>query len=289
MIIVDMNQVMISNFMMQIGNHKNLQIEENLVRHMVLNSLRSYVQKFGEKYGELIIACDDMNYWRKKIFPYYKANRKKSREASEIDWNALFQSLNKIRDEIRDNFPYRVLKVESAEADDIIGTLCHNFGQHIGPEQATNRILILSGDKDFIQLHQYSNVEQYDPVRKKYLKKNDPIAFTKELIMRGDAGDGIPNFLSSDDSLVMGKRQKPITTKKLSEWINQEPESFCNNEMLRNYKRNEQLIDLSYIPDEVRTKIMSQYEEQSGKGRDKLFNYFINNRLKHLMEAISEF
>lgn len=285
MIIVDMNQVMISNFMMQIGNHKNMEIEENLVRHMVLNSLRSYVQKFGAKYGELVIACDDSNYWRKKIFPYYKANRKKSREASEIDWSTLFNSLNKIRDEIRDNFPYRVIKVESAEADDVIGTLCHNFGQQIGGD----RILILSGDKDFIQLHQYSNVEQYDPVRKKFLKKNDPLAFTKELVMRGDSSDGIPNFLSPDDSFVLGKRQKPITTKKMTEWINQEPEVFCNQEMLRNYRRNEQLIDLNYIPDEVRAKVLSQYEEQKNKGRDKLFNYFINNRLKHLMESISEF
>ena len=287
MIIVDMNQVMIANFMMQIGNHKNLEIEESLVRHMVLNSLRSYIQKFGQQYGEMVIACDDTNYWRKKLFPYYKASRKKNRDKSEIDWNTLFNSLNKIRDEIRDNFPYRVIKVESAEADDVIGTLVHQFGKQISSK--TRDILILSADKDFIQLHEYSNVDQYDPTRKKFIRKPDCVAFTKELIMRGDASDGIPNFLSPDDSFVLGKRQKPITTKKLEEWIKLEPEVFCNSEMLRNFKRNEQLIDLHYIPDDIKTKVMEQYNAQEAKGRDKLFNYFISNKLKHLMESISEF
>ncbi len=159
--IVDLNQVMISNFMAQIGNHHNIKIEEDLLRHMILNSLRSYNAKFRNQYGEMVIACDDTRSWRKNLFPYYKANRKRDREKSELDWNAVFEILNRVRSELKEFFPYRVIQVETAEADDIIGTLCHQFGN------TSEKILIISGDKDFRQLQTYMNVRQDDPVRKK--------------------------------------------------------------------------------------------------------------------------
>ena len=154
MIIIDLNQVMISNFMAQIGNHTNLEVEEGLLRHMILNSIRSYMQKFKSEYGEVVIACDDRKYWRREVFPYYKANRKKAREASEIDWTSVFESLNTIRDELKMFFPYRVIQAEGAEADDVIGTLVEKFGN------TSEKILILSGDKDFVQLQTYMNVKQ---------------------------------------------------------------------------------------------------------------------------------
>lgn len=80
MIILDLNQVMISNLMAQIGNHTNIDIDENLLRHMILNTIRALNMKFKNEYGELVIACDDKNYWRKDIFPYYKAKRAEDRE-----------------------------------------------------------------------------------------------------------------------------------------------------------------------------------------------------------------
>lgn len=283
MIIVDMSQVMLSNIMMQIGNHTNAEIEEGMIRHMVLNSLRSYKAKFGDEYGEIVIACDNKNYWRRQLFPYYKANRKKNQEASELNWKAIFECLNKIREELKFVFPYRVIDVETAEADDIIGTLCREFGN------TGEKILILSGDKDFIQLHSYLNVKQYDPVRKKYITHNDPERFLKEHILKGDSGDGVPNFLSPDNCLVVGERQKPITTKKLDVWITQEPERFCTELMLRNYKRNQQLIDLSMIPERVSKSIMESFDQQKGKKANKLMDYFIANRLKNMMENIGDF
>ena len=285
MIILDLHQVMISNLMVQLGNHTNHQVEEDLLRHMILNSIRLYRQKFSSEYGELVIACDDKNYWRRKVYPYYKANRKKAREKSELDWTKIFEALNKIRAELREVFPYPTIQVDSVEADDVIATLCSLRGATVSSE----RILILSGDKDFNQLQKYGNVEQFDPVRKKWIKTDDPYKYVQEHIMRGDTGDGIPNFLSDDDTFVSDKRQKPLTQKKIDAWLGKDPSEFCDDMMLRNYKRNQQLVDFEFIPEDVKTRILDEYKAQSGKTRDKLFNYFIQNKLKNLMEVIGDF
>ena len=280
MIIVDFNQVMISNLMMQIGNHTNIPIEEGLFRHMVINSLRSYKSKFGSKYGDMIIACDDKNYWRKQAFPYYKANRKKARDKSELDWNTIFEYFNKIRAEIKEFFPYRLVKVESAEADDIIATLVKTFSVE-GEE-----IMILSGDKDFIQLHKYPNVKQYDPVRKKMIYNDDPNKYLFEHVLKGDAGDGVPNIFSDDDTFVSEKRQKPMTQKKMDQfYLSGKPDDVY----LRNFSRNQQLIDLNYIPENIKNAVIDKYNEESGKDRSKLFNYFVTYKLKHMMENVGEF
>lgn len=284
MIIVDLNQVMLSNLLMSLGKHTNAPIEENMVRHMVLNSLRSYRVKFGSEFGELVIACDNTNYWRRQKFPYYKANRKKNQEASELDWKAIFECLNKIRQELKDYFPYRVIDIESAEADDIIGTLVREFGVDIGGDP----ILILSGDKDFIQLHTFANVKQYDPTRKKWVSHNDPVRFLKEHILKGDSGDGVPNILSSDNCFVVGDRQKPLTSKRIDQYISMDP-SKMETIIARNYFRNAQLIDLNNTPKEIREKVMESYNAQIGKDRSKLMNYFIANKLRNLTESIGEF
>jgi len=283
MIIMDLSQVMISNLMIQLGNHTNADIEEDLLRHMVLNSVRAYNVKFKNEFGEMIIACDAGNNWRRQVFPYYKANRRKNREKSEINWNSVFETLNKVRDELKDYFPYRVIRVDGAEADDIIGTLAQTYGN------TNEKILILSGDKDFVQLQAYMNVQQFDPVQKKWRKTNDVDKFMKEHIIRGDAGDGVPNFLSADDTFVVGARQKPISQKKLDQWLDTDPKEFCDEKMLRGYLRNQQLVDLNFIPPDIKKEVLVQYEQQAGKGRDKLFNYFIDRRLKLLLESINEF
>jgi len=284
-IIVDLNQVMLSNLLMQLGNHTNAQVEENMVRHMILNSLRSYKVKFGEEYGEMIIACDNTNYWRKQRFPYYKANRKKNIESSELNWKSIFECMNKIRAELKEYFPYRVIDVESAEADDIIATLVSKFGSELN---TGDKILILSGDKDFIQLHTYANVEQYDPTRKKWIKHDDPERFLHEHILKGDAGDGIPNVLSPDNVFVMGDRQRPLTAKKLEKIMGTDLEEM-DTTLARNYSRNVHLIDLSFTPENIREKVMEQYNAQETRDRSKLLNYFIANKLKNLTEHLSEF
>jgi hypothetical protein len=288
MILVDLNQVMISNLMMQPGL-KSDGIDENMIRHMVLNSLRMYNVKFKDKYGKMVICADDKKYWRRDMFPYYKASRKKNREESPYDWNLIFETLNRVRDEIRENFPYKVIQVDKTEADDIIGTICHYHGKELKNEN-DEKILILSSDKDFMQLQKFVNVEQYSPMAKKFLKESNPVKFLREHIIKGDRGDGIPNILSSDDTFVTESRQKPVIEKKLNIWVTQNPEEFCDATMLKNFRRNESLIDLSKVPTEFFDKILDAYRAPTEvKGKDKILNYFIKNRMKLLMEHIQEF
>jgi len=282
MIIFDYNQVAISNLMEQIGNSKTA-VEEGLVRHMILNTIRTYVKKFKANYGpEVVIACDNKNYWRREIFPYYKASRKKAREASGHDWSTIFDCLNKIRDELHEYSPYKVVTIETCEADDIIATLVQKYS-------ATQKIMILSSDKDFAQLQRYPNVEQYSPILKKFINEPLPMAQLKQMVIRGDKGDGIPNILSADDCFVASVRQKPITEAKIIKWLNQKPEEFCNDEMLRNYRRNEMLIDLTKLPEKIKDSILDTYDKVQGHTRQEFMNYMINNRLKNLIEVIDEF
>jgi len=281
MILVDFNQVCISNLMAQIGNHTDLAVEEGLVRHMILNSLRLYKQKFGAVYGDMIIACDDKNYWRKALFPYYKAGRKKMREESNIDWSALFEILNKIRQEIKDNLPYIVLHVETAEADDIIATLA---------KESNEDVLILSADKDFIQLHN-AKVIQFDPIRKKNIKVERPDLYLKELVIRGDSGDGVPNAMSPDASLVDGVRQKKIMKTKLDEWVKLDWDTLYDiPEFKIGIVRNKKLIDLSEIPDRITNQILDQYYAAlNTPKKTNIINYFQQHKLSSLMESANDF
>jgi len=273
--------------MMQPGITKH--VDENMIRHMVLNSLRSYNTKFGSEYGDMVICADDKNYWRRGLFPYYKASRKKEREASPYNWALIFETLHKIKDELKQNFPYKVIQVDGAEADDIIGTLCNKYGVFLKNSE-TPKILILSSDKDFMQLQKFINVDQYSPMAKKLIRPEcNPHAFLCEHIIRGDRSDGIPNILSNDDTFVTESRQKPITAKKLNTWITQDPEDFCTTDMLRNYNRNQILIDLSKIPQELQENILQGYEDAPRRDRSKLFNYFIQNKMKNMMEHLQEF
>jgi hypothetical protein len=286
MILLDLNQTMISNAMAQLGNHINT-LEMDLFRHMVLNSIRSYIRKYGSEYGELVVACDDKKYWRKQVFPHYKSNRKKAREESDVDWNQIFNCLNTIRDELKQTFPYRVIQVEGAEADDIIATLCMQFGSLLRTKE---KILILSGDKDFTQLQVYANVDQYDPVQGKAIKTADPHKFLREHILKGDRGDGVPNILSPDDCFVRNERQKPLSKKRIEQLVvTADVSTLLSEQEYKNFKRNEQLIDFHMVPPQLATNIMEKYEQEANKPRSQLLNYFIHHKLKLLTEHIDEF
>jgi len=286
MILVDMNQVTISNLMMQIGSKRQNDVDEDLVRHMVLNSIRMYRSRFGEQYGELVLCYDSKKYWRREYFPNYKSNRKKDRENSGLDWNLIFETLNNIRDEIKEIFPYKVLEVEGAEADDCIAAIVEYVAT---TPSAFENVLILSGDKDFIQLQKHNFVKQYSPVLKKFVNGQDPRIYIKEHILKGDRSDGIPNFLSSDNTFVDELRQRPLAKKKLETWVGLEPEDFCSEEMMRNYQRNKTLIDLECIPSDLKDRILVEYEKPPKGERSKLLNYFIQKRLKNLMNDIGDF
>jgi 5'-3' exonuclease len=292
-IVVDYNQTAISSLMANLAGRRDVEVNIPLVRHMIINALRSYRKKFGPEFGDMVIACDNRHYWRRQYFPNYKANRKKSRDESGFDWNSIFEALHLVRSELTEHFPYPVIDVDGAEADDVIAVLAE-YSQTMNTDglmPSAEPFLILSGDHDFQQLQKWSNVKQYAPVQKKFCKlKESPEAVLMEHIIMGDKGDGVPNILSCDDTFINGDRQRPIRKDKLAEWKTQKPEEFItSDEMWRNYQRNRELVDLSRIPEDIKESIIDSYEMQKGGDRSGLLNYFIANRMTQLIELVDEF
>ena len=279
MILIDLSQIMVASTMMSMGKDRT-EVDIKMIRHMILNSLRMYRQKYHVEYGELVLCCDGRNSWRREHFPLYKAGRKTTRDSSSKDWTQIFESLDTIKSELKEYFPYKYIEIEEAEADDVIGVLAKSWNEPI---------MIISSDKDFIQLQVKENVKQYSPITKKIVNDTNPERYLKEHILRGDSSDGIPNFLSADDCIVEKIRQAPITKKKVELWIDQNPEDFCNEEQLRNYHRNMKLIDLQYTPSNIVDQIGKQYDEIPKGKRSGLLNFFIERKLNNLIESIGEF
>ena len=281
MILVDMSQIMMASIMMQMHMTKKNEPEEEMVRHMILNSLRMYRTRFLSEYGELVLCYDSRHYWRRDYFPEYKHSRRKGRESDTKDWDTIFGCLNTIKDEIKEHLPYKSVEGYGAEADDIIATLCSEYAEEI---------MILSGDKDFIQLQRFPNVKQYSPITKKMVNGENADVYVKEHVFRGDTSDGIPNVLSPDNTFVDGLRQRPLSKKKIAAWIDHDFDDVApNDEVKRNYQRNLKLIDLTYTPDELSEEILDTYRSTSAGDRSKLLNYFIQKRLSNLTESIGEF
>jgi len=280
MILVDMNQISVASVMMHLHMTKQTAPDEDMVRHMILNSLRMYRMRFCDEYGELILCYDSKHYWRRDYYPEYKHSRKKGREKSTNDWDAIFEVLNAVKAELKEFFPYKFLEVYGAEADDIIAVLVGEL------EFDNGKTLILSGDKDFIQLQKFRNVTQYSPITKKFVNGVDPDIYLSEHVLKGDSSDGVPNVLSPDNTFVDGIRQKPLSRKKIAAMIDG---NFPNDEVKRNYQRNKKLIDLKESPPELFTEILKAYQEAPEGDRSKLLNYFTQKRLRNLVESIGEF
>jgi hypothetical protein len=282
MIIVDFSGICLATILI------NKQNDEQMIRHMTLNSLRMYNKKFREQYGEMILACDGMNNWRRGYYPQYKANRRKGRDESTFDWNEAFRIMHTVKDEIRENFPYKVLHIDGCEADDVIGTLVERTQEFGNYED----VMIVSSDGDFKQLQRYDNVKQFSPMLKKFVVEDNPLLNLRLKILKGDAGDGVPNVLSDDDTLVEGRRQTPLMKKKIDSII----EDLSDGELLyaaswyRNYCRNETLIDLTKTPQDLKQNIINNYEEQDPwKNKGKVFPYLVAKRMNRLIESAQEF
>lgn len=282
MILVDFSGICLATILI------NKENDERMIRHMTLNSLRMYNQKFKEDYGQMVLACDGPNNWRKEYFPQYKGVRRKSRQESTFDWNEAFRILNSLREEIRDNFPYKVVHMDGCEADDIIGTLVEN-SQEFGNFEP---IMIVSADGDFKQLQKYDNVSQWSPLTKKLVEEGHPRQNLKLKILQGDTGDGVPNVLSDDDTLIEGRRQTPLSKKKKEAIL----QDLSDGELLyaaswyRNYCRNETLIDLSKTPSSLKQNIINNFMEQDPWGnKGKVFPYLVSKKMNRLIESVTEF
>ena len=279
MILIDYSGIAISNIFAQ-----KVAVSEDMVRHMILNSLRMYNLKYRKEYGTMVLACDGGS-WRKQIYPQYKANRKTSRDASGLDWQEFFRILGMVRDEVKEHLPYKVVHIQGIEADDIIGGLTEktqNFGEN-------EPVMIISADKDFIQLQQYSNVRQFSPMTKAFVKEKDATQYLFEHIIRGDSGDGIPNVLSPDNTFVDKIRQKPISAKKIEQWAASRNafDKVMDESTYRNFQRNQALIDLSKVPQDKKALIINTFE--SVKPNSNVLNYLISKRCTQLIECAEEF
>jgi hypothetical protein len=280
MILVDMSQISVASVMMHLHMTKETKPDDNMVRHMILNSLRMYRTRFKSEFGELVLCYDSKHYWRRDYFPEYKASRRTTRKKSNHDWDAIFECLNKMKKEFSENMPYKFVEVYGAEADDIIAALCGEL------EFDNGKTLILSGDKDFIQLQKFRNVTQYSPITKKFVNGVDPDIYLSEHVLKGDSSDGVPNVLSPDNTFVDGLRQKPLSKKKIQTMVGGE---FPNDEVKRNFQRNKRLIDLKESPPELFFDILKEYKDAPDGDRSKLLNYFTQKRLRNLVESIGEF
>mgnify|MGYP001562172778 FL=1 len=283
MILLDFSNIIVGSIMVAHRIPNEERTSEDFIRHLVLNSMRNFRTKYRDKYGELVICTDMHSSWRKNEYPYYKAHRKKVRDKQKsegMDWSALFQTINTIILEIDEFFPYKVIRVPHAEGDDVIAVLARNLQE---------KSIIISSDKDFTQLQKYKNIKQFSPIQKKMLTVSDPYKYLKEHIIRGDKGDGIPNILSADDCIVEGVRQRPISKKKVENWINEKPEDFCENGMSEKWERNKKLIDFDCIPKEISDAIANEYAKEKTPKQGQLLNYFISKKLKFLMEHIGDF
>lgn len=281
MIVIDYNGIAIAGVVVQ-----KLEINEDLIRHMILNSIRMYNKKFRDEYGQVVIACDART-WRRDYFPNYKFKRRENRDESSADWDEIFRIINQVRDEIRQNFPYKVIHIDGCEADDIIGTLAYET-QEFGKNEP---MMVVSSDKDFVQLHKFSNVKQFSPMQKKAVVEKNPRQYLFEHILKGDSGDGVPNTLSPDNTFVDGIRQSPVTKKKIDEWLKnaEDLESFMDENTYRNYVRNKNLIDLSCTPSHLKEAIINTFEEDPVGIKRNVLNYLIKKRCKMLIECVEEF
>lgn len=279
---------------------KNLRGEEkeinNLIRHVILSSILACKRKYSKEYGDIVIACDGRNYWRKEIFEHYKSGRKKYRDSLHLNWDSIFESINQMREDLKSIFPYRVIYNDRAEADDIIAILCKWAQDHdlveIGLFDEPQNILIYSSDKDFKQLHLYENVKQYSPIQKKYVTttRQEIIDYKIEHIVRGDSGDGIMNILSPSDVFVSGGRQKPLKAERLADFLLNGKAACQNDEERKNWDRNENLVSFEKIPEDITNTIIEQYINYVPKRKPSaIMDYLIENRCKLLLEHVQDF
>lgn len=284
-ILIDYSQFILSSIFrsMEEGLSNKDVVQSDTVRHIFLSMIRSNRQKFKNEYGELVICCDSKDTWRKDIYPYYKARRNKSKKESDLDWGKLYESIEELRLELVEFMPYKVLQIPKTEADDIIGTICHTYGTDLISDH--DRFLILSRDKDFKQLQVYANVKQYDQRDKKYILVEDPEQYLKEMIIKGDSNDDVPNILSPDNVFVSGKRQSPMTAKRLEKLL----EGNLDADTQLRYDRNKLMVDLGMVPIDLQKQIIDQYENYTVNGRSKMHKYFISKGLKYLLEDIGDF
>jgi len=278
MIILDYSQIVISSYFAELKGN----FESDLFKHIIFNSIRAYKKKFSTDYGtKMILAVDAKDNWRKQIFPEYKVRR--AAKKKDDDWDKIYATMQQVKDDIINYFPYNVIEVDGAEGDDIIGVIV----------AATNeKTIVVSSDKDFKQLCRYPHFRQYSHMDKSFVKTDDADIFLKEHIIRGDSGDDIPNVLSPEKVFVMeGVRQKSIFKDKMKDWLTLPIEEFLDEDQIKRFHFNQKLIDLSFVPDDIQKQILEKFNRTGNLDADmsSMMHYFSRNRMRHLLDVLEDF
>jgi 5'-3' exonuclease len=254
-------------------------------KYLMLNSIQRLKTKHQP--NEFVI-CFDSYSWRKKYFRFYKARREMTKKKSGMDYKAFIAVIDEIHEDLKTYFPFKVVRVSWAEADDVIAALTKHIGQR------GDQIIIASRDKDFKQLLS-SDVMLWDTIEWKWIKCEHPKTYLIKHILMGDAGDDVPNVRSDDDVFITeGKRQKPCGPKGVEKILQDGLEEWIKKEgLLENFRRNKRLIRLtkSTIPGRVWNGAIECYEEQpTKKGNYQLLvKYFAENRMRNLQKSIDKF
>jgi len=289
LILLDLSQIMWAGIHAQTS--ARVKPDEDLIRHIILNSIRSTRVKYAKEYGEVVICADGRNYWRKKVNPYYKSNRKKARDKSTMDFAAIFGALDQIKKDLREEFPYSYIEVDGAEADDVIGALCRLYASRDNP------CLVYSADHDFYQLRRYEGVYQISPTTKREVKYDlTPKEYLMEHRIKGDSSDGVTNVFSDPDTLATeGKRQKAVSSAKLAKWVNMSPEEFCADAgvTMERYLLNDIQVDLAKTPQELVDQIAEQYEMKKktplGGWGNRILRYFMKHQMRVMTNSLPDF
>lgn len=296
MILIDYSQFAIANacqFKEDLKKGCSDVAAKNIIRHAILSGLLAVKEQYSSQYGEMILACDGRNNWRRQLFEHYKANRKKSRDSSDLDWTLILDTISIIRDEIDEYLPYTVIHLDEAEGDDVIAVLTKWAVENpvaFGLLDEPQPVLILSSDHDFAQLQKHPNVKQYSLGQKKWVNCEDPIKALREHIASGDSGDGIPNVLSDAATLVTdGIRQKPMRAPRLAQFA-EKGKAACETPVeVDRWDLNTKLIDFDCIPPDVQEAITHKYTTSPKKDRKKIFGYLTSNGCRLLLERLNEF
>jgi len=294
-VLVDFSQTAISSVAV-FANELKGGDPKNMIKHIILNQLLGFKRRFG---GQLIICCDSRKYWRKAEFPHYKGHRKYSRDGGFLDWEMVYEVLDEMKKELTEFFPYKVLEVDGAEADDIIPVLISYFDENelvnTGLIEEPVDVVIVSTDGDYSQLQKYRQVKQWNNVTKKMLVSKNPKQDLIGYICQGQTKDNIPNVCtndkwSADRAANIATRASPFKTSRLLDFYNKGYDACLNEDEQRNYRRNELLLDFDKIPSVVYNDIIRVYQTtEITSSKKKIYDYLNSKRMKLLIASHSDF
>lgn len=271
-ILVDMNNLAVRMFCSNEVFSKTDNPNIALWKYITIDSLYKFL--FKENITEVILAVDDRRSWRKLYWERYKESRKGKRDKSGINWDVFHYEYDAFCEEIQRYLPFKVITVENAEADDIIGVLARkDDGEYV----------VVSNDEDYVQLIS-EKVRVYNPSKTQFIECENPEEFVIMKCLMGQSKDDIFNIKTPEDWPV-GKR-KPgfgeVSARKVmkegwQEWLSK-------NNLEDRFRRNRILIDFYMIPNVMKTRILNAYKSYKIADPSKIYDFFYKNNFNGYLD-----